>query len=431
MAGLSKPPTPKIKTFKCLQCAQPVTVRAMLQTTSVVCAGCGTVIDISDENMRIISAFISKVKVEPAIPLGTRGNLPDGEFEVIGFMRRVITVEGVGYRWREYLLFNPYKGFRWLSEYNGHWNYIKTSLHRPRVLSDGSVSHKGSVFHHFQSAHANVDYVAGEFYWRVQAGEGCLLQDFVAPPQILSMEQTDNEITWSVGEYIEPGDIAKAFKLEKPLPARIGVGANQPSPHANHTARIAKLAVVFILIAFLIQMISVIRSQNQLVYQDSFDYSTADAEKSRVTEIFELRGKQSNVVVRSNAPVNNSWIYLSMALINDETGTAYDFGREISYYYGSDSDGSWTEGNQADAAALPAVPPGRYYLRVEPDGPTPTKYAIQVYRDVPAWWPFFLTLIALISIPIVAFWRSRTFEYKRWSESDHPMASFSSGDNDE
>ena len=35
---------------------------------------------------------------------------------------------------------------------------------------------------------------------------------------------------------------------------------------------------------------------------------------------------------------------LQLALINDDTGVAYDFGKEVSYYFGRDSDGSWTEG---------------------------------------------------------------------------------------
>ncbi len=31
-------------------------------------------------------------------------------------------MEGVAYSWHEYVLFNPYKGFRYLTEYDGHWN---------------------------------------------------------------------------------------------------------------------------------------------------------------------------------------------------------------------------------------------------------------------------------------------------------------------
>lgn len=431
MAGKSE--APKVKIFACLQCGQPVTLRGLLQTTSVVCSSCGTVIDVSDENMQIISAVISRVKLDPDIPIGTRGKLRDGEFEVIGFMRRVIFVEGVGYRWWEYLLFNPFKGFRWLSEYNGHWSYIKTALHRPRIIADGSAAFKGTVFQHFQSALAKVEYVEGEFYWQVQEGEECLVQDFVAPPQILSMEQTGNEITWSLGEYIEPEAIAAAFKGVR-IPARIGVGVNQPSPHGDTPKRLAVLAVLFMAIALVIQLASVALSQNKLVFQDSFAYNTTEPEKSRVTDIFEVTGKPSNVVVKTHAGVHNNWIYLNMALINDETGTAYDFGREIGYYSGTDSDGAWTEGSQDDAATILRVQPGRYYLRVEPEGPDPIQYSIRIFRDVPNWLPFLLTLLALGAIPFAVWWRSHTFEYKRWSESDHPMTSplsLASSDDDE
>src|SRR5215831_9246481 len=429
----NKPATPKVKTFNCLQCGRPITLRGLLQTTSVVCSSCGAVIDVGDENMRIISAFASKVHVEPAIPLGSRGTFSDGLFEVIGFMRRVINVEGVDYRWREYLLFNPYKGFRWLSEYNGHWSYIKTSFFRPRMLSDGNLALKGTVFRHFQSANAKVDYVVGEFYWRVQAGESCLVQDFVAPPQILSMEQAENEITWSLGEYMEPETIAKAFRLTKPLPARIGVGANQPSPLKDYTAKVLKLTAIFLAIAVLMQLATLVLSQNRLVYQSNFLFNTTDAEKSRVTDMFELSGRRSNVMIRTRAGVNNNWLYLNMALINDQTGTAYDFGREINYYYGRDSDGDWTEGSQTDDAVLPRVPAGRYYLRIEPEGTSSTQYSVAVYRDVPQWWPFLAVVGLLLLFPVIAFFRSRGFEYQRWSESDHPMKKlmkFGNGDDE-
>jgi hypothetical protein len=420
-----RPPVPKVKTFSCLQCGQPITVRGLLQTATVACSACGTVIDVSDENMRILSAFTKQALRQPAIPLGTRGTMKDGIFEVIGFMQRETLVEGVAYRWREYLLFNPYKGFRWLSEDNGHWTYIKTSLHRPRMLADGSMNFKGTRFQHFQSAQASVEYVIGEFYWELKQNERCLVQDFVAPPQMLSMEQSGKEITWSLGEYIEPDAVRKAFKLAAPLPACIGVGACQPSPLANQPLRSLKLAGIFVAVALLIQAVSFALSENTLVFEDSFEYDARSVEKSRVTDLFELNGRTSNVVVRTNANVQNNWIYLSMALINDETGTAYDFGREIGYYSGRDSDGSWSEGRQSDEAVLSRIPSGRYYLRIEPEGTVSTAYTVRVFRDVPRWWPLLVTLGVLMLVPLISFWRSRSFEYQRWSESDHPILSLS------
>ena len=55
----------------------------------------------------------------------------------------------------------------------------------------------------------------------------------------------------------------------------------------------------------------------------------------------------ANVEITINTDLHNNWVYFNFALINQDTGQAYDFGREVSYYFGSDSDGSWTEGNRA------------------------------------------------------------------------------------
>jgi predicted RNA-binding Zn-ribbon protein involved in translation (DUF1610 family) len=414
--------SPKVRAFQCVQCGGAVTQRALLQTTSVVCPSCGAIIDVSDQNLKVLSTFAANTEVTPAIPLGIRGTFPDGEFELIGFLQRFVTVEGVDYHWREYLLFNPYKGFRWLSEYNGHWNYIKSTFYRPKMLGDNTLRFKGKTFRHFQSAPAHVDYVIGEFYWRVQQGESCLVSDFIDPPRMFSVENTEGDLSYSVGEYTEPADIAAAFKLTTPLPPRIGIGASQPSPLEKTARKVGELALAFLALAVAIQLATLAFSQNKLVYQTDLVYKPTDAEKSRVTEVFELDGRTSNVVVRTQANVSNAWIYLSMALINDDTGTAYDFGREIGYYFGSDSDGAWSEGSQSDAVFLPHVPAGHYYLRVEPEGTAPVTYLLQVYRDVPRWWMFLVTVGVIVFFPAVALWMKRSFEYKRWSESDHPMS---------
>ena len=431
--GWSNTARPKVRAFQCRQCGAPVTSRGLLQTLVVVCPSCGGVIDISDENLTVLRTFTAKARVTPAIPIGTRGKFSDGEFEVIGFLQRHVTVESVNYPWREYLLFNPYKGFRWLSEYNGHWSYIKSTLIKPKTLTTSEMSFQGEVFQHFQSATAIVDYVIGEFYWRVEANESCLVSDFVAPPKSLSVEKADRDISYSIGEYMEPDLISAAFGLKTALPARIGVGSSQPSPYTEKATAMWNSALAFLMLAIAIQIAFVALSQNKLVYQTDLAYNAAAAEKSLVTDVFELKGRSSNVRVNSSANVSNNYLYLSMALVNDDTGTAYDFGREIGYYYGSDADGAWSEGSQSDQVYLPSVPAGHYYLRVEPEGPASTSYSIKIYRDVPRWW-FFLIAVGLILLPpIFASLQKRNFEFQRWSESDHPMNKFinTEGDDDE
>jgi hypothetical protein len=417
---------PKLTAFQCPSCGASLEVRGLRQTEAIACASCGAIIDITDENYRIISRALSAVRHDPLIPLGTRGKLRGETFEIIGYLRRKINVEGVDYEWSEYLLFNPYKGFRWLTEYNGHWSYVKTTTNVPPLQENVSyqeVDYLGRTFHHFQTAEAEVSYVLGEFYWRVQVGEKCSVSDYVAPPYILSREQTLNEVSWSVGEYIEPETLWQSFGLKTVPPARIGVAPNQPSLYASQSGKIVRLLGLLVLFAVLIHFLFVVFSNDKMVYQNEFVSHQSDTEKALVTDVFEIPGRISNVVIQSKAQLDNSWIYLSMALINEETGNAHDFGREISYYHGVDGGEAWSEGGISDEVILPSVPSGKYYLRIEPDSPSSSvNYSILVYRDVPRWSYFFITLGALSLIPLFYWWRERSFESRRWAESDHPPA---------
>jgi hypothetical protein len=151
-----------------------------------------------------------------------------------------------------------------------------------------------------------------------------------------------------------------------------------------------------------------------------------------VTEVFPLEGKEDNVAVRINADVANRWVFLSMALINEETGQAYDFGQEVSYYTGRDSDGDWSEGSRSEEVLLPGIPGGRYYLRVEPEtdaaqaGPIPVR--IRVVRGLPYNLRYFLGMLLVLIPPVWVSIRSAAFEAKRWGESDYAGGSSGSED---
>ena len=138
-------------------------------------------------------------------------------------------------------------------------------------------------------------------------------------------------------------------------------------------------------------------------------------------------GRTSNVRLTIDTNLSNNWAYFNLALINEQTGTAYDFGREVSYYYGADSDGSWSEGSTVDRATIPSVPSGRYYLRVQPelgtDNPNPLVFMLMMQRDVPSV-TFFGAVLALLAIPpILALIRHGAFEQMRWRESDYAPSS--------
>ncbi len=141
------------------------------------------------------------------------------------------------------------------------------------------------------------------------------------------------------------------------------------------------------------------RSDEQVFQGDYIFDTNSRGEASFVTDPFELKGRTSTLELSTTTNVDNNWIYLNYALINQDTGQAYDFGREVSYYHGYDSDGSWTEGSRKDNVAIPSVPPGTYYLRIEPEsdpGHGTIHYEITVKRDVPHFSFFGIALLALL-----------------------------------
>ncbi|MCC9004069.1 MAG: DUF4178 domain-containing protein, partial [Candidatus Competibacter sp.] len=415
----------RAESFQCPGCGSALTVRAKGRTETLACGTCGSIIDITDPNLRILSKFQSRIQYEPVIPLGTRGTLDNTEYEAIGYLRRMVTVEGIDYEWSEYLLFHREQGFRWLVEYNGHWSLVRTTTEPPLVTgygTQGRATYQDRTYRHFQTTKAKVSYVLGEFYWRVQVGERCEIRDYIAPPFQLSLELTDQEAIWSQAEYVEPETVKTAFALAAPLPARIGVGTNQPSPYAAQRSKFRRLFGLFLSLLILGQIVTLSLSSDQRVHQQTLLFDATTQDKTLTGEPFALSGRTSNIVIRAETNLNNNWIYLDLALIERDTGASHAIGREISYYQGVDEGERWSEGTAGDEAVLSEIPAGIYHLSVEgelpPGSPTVT-CTLTVFRDVPSWANFFLALLGLLIVPFVFRWRARAYERSRWAESDH------------
>lgn len=359
-------------------------------------------------------------------------------YEVIGFQKRAIRVEGVRYEWSEYLLFNPYRGFRYLTEYEGHWNLVTPLRTLPVEGPDPGyrdiVTVLGEHFKHFQSAEATTEYVLGEFPWRVQVGERVKVDDYVHPPRLVSAERAEGEVTWSMGEYTLGAHVWSWFKLPGAPPSPTGVYANQPSPAPPVTgawwkawAALAALVLVGMVFRFgTHEPAEVFRYQRVMWPPHAPLIRGADTMRSAVTAPFTIGGRTSNVELSIATDLRNSWAFFSFALINDSTGTAYDFGREVSYYAGRDADGSWFEGSPRARAVAGGVPAGRYYLRVEVATPAeagplvPLSYTIRVRRDVPLASLYTVALLLLTLPPVISLLWMYSFEYRRWQESDYP-----------
>ncbi len=437
------------QSLSCTQCGGPLELRAPDQTQRVACPYCGSLLD-ATKNLAVL-AVLGKPPVEPLISLGSAGTLRGVEWLVIGFLERSVTIEGVRYPWHEYLLYEPRTGFRWLVESSGHWSFVEPV--NPGDVSErvSGVFYDDQRFDHFQSAIAKLDYVVGEFYWALKVGDTVEARDYIAPPRMLSEEidyggageaepaparpagrkrraqalAEGSEITWSLGTYLEPEEVWQAFKLPGRDPGRVGVGAAQPSPWAEKRRGLWGWALLAAASIGLLYLVTLVAGGRQL-YEQSFTLATAAQPGSPEAAVFvgplEVPS-HANLALDVRADVDNSWLYVDGALINDETGALDEFDAEVSYYHGTDSDGAWTEGGRIAHAYVADVPAGRYTLRLAPSwelGKQPAGYEVTVRSRVPRLYQLILAWLALLAYPVWVSWRHYRFEFRRWAESDHP-----------
>jgi ribosomal protein L37AE/L43A len=433
-------PTIQAQVFRCPSCGASMQARSKA-ILAVGCSSCGAVVDTAGQSYQLLSKALGQrdEKYSPRLPLGSKGRLDGKPVEVIGFLVKQSKIDGIAYDWREYLLAAENGTYRWLTEYNGHWNVADVLSSLPAgsgAMELGDVRWGGQSFKHFASTPAaEVIQVAGEFTWRVRRGETSRVVDYVAPPLMLSRESTANDLSWSQGRYIEPAALADAFKLPGKLPTPLGVFANQPNPWQENRQRIFSLYWKMALLAIGLQFFFVFIGGSKPLLRQDLTFSPQTAAETQQTREFEVRDKPRKLTVRNTVSLDNNWIGLEMLLVNKATGAAWPAARELAYYYGRDGGESWSEGSRDDEVVFLNIPPGTYYLAVDPEmapeKPGPVRDTIEVFSGGAGWSNFIMVLLFLTIFPLFTHLRHAAFEAKRWAESDHAPVSSDDSDGDD
>ncbi len=408
---------------RCTQCNGALELRAPDQTKRVACPFCGALLDVRQGKLAFLQ-LLEKPEHAPLIPFGTRGKLDGTEWMCIGFLVRSCTVEGVRYPWEEYLLYNAARGFTWLMYSNGHWVFLKPQDAGEVAVAPGVSAHlDGRRYKAFQNVLAVTETVLGEFYWEVRSGETALAEEYVAPPYSVNVDRTDNEVSYTLGEYLEPQRVKEAFNLKEELPAPRGIAPSQPNPHAVRASTwvwtgiwAAALLAIFMLVNA--------RASKELVLNQVVaipaDAVPGTAAAMHFSEPFELK-KRGNMKADLLSSVSNTWLGVQGDLVNETTGDVVSFYEEVGYYSGRDSDGSWSEGSTRASDYLSAVPPGRYVLRTTAffDGSAANRsYQVALTSDTPRGTWFFCALVLLLIGPLLQRMRASGFESSRWAESN-------------
>ncbi len=435
----------------CPKCSGQVDLRDPA-AVRVTCRSCGSLLDTGAGSLAVIGVG-AVLQSKPFLPLGSTGTLDGKKVEVLGFMVRSVTAEGVRYPWEEYLLRDETGGYRWLTRSDNHWSRVSPVNPGDAVVQPMAATYLKRRFRHFQGGQARVDSVLGEFYWEVNVGDVTKSDDYVAPPLTLSVEQDGNERNVTLCTYLPPAELQAAFALPKPPPKPVGVAPNQPY-HGERAFRDAwKLFGVFAAAVIAVFIASLARAPATVVWSRAFNVDKAHTAEgapppaaadpaaapggvpledggpgteepgARVvfSEPFELRSR-TNLEVRLEAGVDNDWVGMDASLVDLDRGDVRGFTLLAQYYHGVTDGESWSEGSRSATVYLGPLEPGKYALRVEPvtaGGSGSIACGLRVRAGVASKVRPWVLLVCLL-VPALAVSIGRAaFEGRRWSASDH------------
>ncbi len=498
MAGVSDfVARPTAATVSCASCGAPVGLRTPGITVTLVCESCGSVLNLSTGGLATVVGARQKLnQFRLTIPLGARGMLDGREWEVVGYQLREDPKWKVN--WSEYLLFNPLYGFRFLIENQGHWTLAQMLPEQPELAGQlgttATLPSTGRDYKLFGKGQAKVVRVIGEFYWRVKVGDTAQTADYVAPPELLSLEGTRDEQITSRGHYVQPSAVARAFGIDSAqMPERKGYGMNQPLGWMEDAKWLMLLTAVLLVLLLVGQIVlgpgpelPLIRTEGRYVGVDSaavawqarvdsaralarkvrrgsirradgsIDYnattraahqashieSTPKPESAQLTlppwELgsFTLPKGAVNAEVLLETDLSNAWASFDLTLYNETTGEAFFWSPNVEYYYGGSGEDSWSEGGRTADVFTLDLTPGDYVATVEGTLDPNLKQGVNVKWVVSAnhrvWLPFWLSLIGLVGLTAIVFFIGYSVEASRWSTSDFsPYASADSDDSDD
>jgi ribosomal protein L37AE/L43A len=402
-------------TLHCLKCTKPIVLKARYLSGSCTCGHCG-------QHFRLVNEGLATPKNgetlnKAALPLHATGNIDGVAYTVCGMAKKA---DADGYMWREYTLFGA-TGYAWLSEYDGHWIFLREHLVAPALDPyQESFKEDGLLFERFNKynfiSHGTVGEFADVFFEKKQTK----VREYINPPYIWVQETSGHGHTWLKGRHIGKAELKAAF-ADITLPTRRGVGAVQPGllPTKGKTFYIIMAAAV---VVFLFVHTLMASFNQQKVVLDA-EYRLPDTAVASlpaiVTEPFRLEKKSSNLQFEIYAPVTNDWFELGLELTDLGTGKEYGVEKGVEFYMGYEDGESWSEGARSAEAWLSSLPQGRYTLELQPArGSTNVKeFRVKVTNDVPADRNLVSMVVILVLITGLYWLYNRLHEKARWQNS--------------
>jgi hypothetical protein len=388
------------------------------------CASCCTLYKI--ENNVLTHCLHYKRKVNILIPIGTKGEYKGKKYQVVGALH--VKESNAAYYWTEYVLKAEDGTHDFISEYEGHWSFIKPidKFEREKKVT---FKYKEREFTYFTYYKTVVIGAAGEFNWDLSIVDKPTVKEYISPPYGLIHEFSKEKNQWYETEYLKKAEIIKIFNLPDniSLPSKSGPYSTQPFPLSIDTYQAKRYGILFFLsmlaIVFLTKFINGPHTvlDTTVPIKDVVHNADSNNYVSRPFKITSVVGTTA-VDVDLRAMVSNNWIDVSFTMVNEQSGQEYFFDEGVEYYSGYSGGEHWSEGSVEKSITLSDMPEGTYRITTKPlfkeESSIPDYYQIKVTQGATLWSNFFiLTIIGALIPLIVAIWEAN-FITNKWSTSN-------------
>lgn len=402
----------------CPKCKTPHVLRGKATTIALACSKCHHYFG-AYPWVASTKPFVNHTA--PALKPGTKGRIDGKVYEVMGYV--VKQEQKHKYYWREYVLFNPYEGYAFLSEYDGNWNFFWPLEGNPRTTKgESDFYYENNLYKLYQRYQARVTYAEGEFPFDVvELTATTRNKEYISPPYVLAYEINDDSLLWCQGEYMTPKEVADAFKIPvKQLPEKKGRGYTQPVGHHYSERAMIITSVTLAVLALVLHIVFLGLAEEKALFSQSFTPEAAAAQKVVVSPSFTLEGHDQGLEVYLEAPLNNDWFFAELSLINEGNGMEYNFTKDLEYYYGYEDGSSWSEGSKSATAYVSQIPPGTYHLNIYPEFSLNNHtFTVMVRRGMHPSTNIYFVLILLGLFPLLYYIRRYYIELRRWSDSEY------------
>lgn len=412
--------------YKCEKCSNTIAILNEANTKAICCKGCGAHYKF-ERNKTVLAGSNDIDRVGICFNLKDKLVFDNVEYNIVGI---AIKQDYSAYksRWREYSLFNKISGYAYLSEYNGHWILLKELWNHEDIDLDNGyefLTYDEKEFELFNKYSYQTIYAEGEFTYNLFDKNNITCYEYIAPPLLLSKEKYKTSTSWFIGKHISKKEIEK--QCDNAIPFQTGIGVVEPKGSVN-TSKLTIATLLLILIATGLHLLaSSVKEERELFSNSYYINDSTQVFNTSISDI-NLTKSSSNIILKINAPVSNSWIEVSAKLVNTKNGAEYNIDQGIEYYYGYEDGESWSEGSTTEEMHLNKIPSGNYVLSLQATQNSFNKvkdlYVSATY-DTAIHRNWVLTLVFIVVFALIVYFVSYYYDYKRWQDSPYFLNKYS------